>query len=132
MTGAGEMRSRHGRRRRNSREDGLAGLWTVWAVGVVVLVTAAVLAWVAAVTARQQAENAADMSALAGAKAHLAGGDGCAAATRVARTMEARVTVCRPGSGSVLVIVAMRTTPEALRALDVEPARARARAGVPP
>ena len=112
-------------------DRGSAGVWTVWAVVLVLSVCLGALAWAGAVVARQRAENAADLAALAAARSHLAGLDGCVAAARVASASGARLVACRPGQSDVTVSVEVRPV-VALRRLDMPPARARARAGVPP
>ena len=115
------------------RDAGLAALWTVWATGVVLSVTVATLAWAGAVQGRQRAENAADLAALAGARAERSGGDGCERAARVSQANGARLIRCEPVAGSlVMVVVEVASASRLLRGLDVPPARARARAGVPP
>lgn len=114
------------------RDDrGSAGVWTVWAVVLVLSVCLGVLAWAGAVVARQRAENAADLAALAAARSHLGGLDGCVAAARVAAASGARLVACRPGMSDVTVSVEVPLAVP-LRRLDMPPARARARAGVPP
>jgi secretion/DNA translocation related TadE-like protein len=119
-------------------------LLAVWFCGLLVAVTTGVLAVAGAVVARQRAESAADLAALAGASG---GGrtptvaspdgadDGCAAAGRVAAAAGARLVACvAAGSATApdLRILVEVPVPAVLAALDVPPARARARAGVPP
>lgn len=107
-------------------------LWTVWAVAVVLSVTVAVLTWASAVQSRQRAESAADLAALSGARAQVAGADGCERAARVALANRARLKDCTEGPGGVEVVVEVPVLSGPLAQLDMPPARAKARAGVPP
>lgn len=115
-----------------SGDHGQAGLWSVWASAVVLAVVMAVLGWSAAVVARQRAESAADLAALAAASAQVRGQDPCGAAGRVARGQGARLVSCVPEPAAVSVMVEVAPPSTLLRRLDMPPARARARAGVPP
>jgi secretion/DNA translocation related TadE-like protein len=120
------------RARRVLRPDSGAGSVLLVAVVAVVLSAAtAALVLGGALVSRQRAEAAADLAALAGAQALLRGGDACGAAGRVAAAGRARVVVCEP-AGSTLHLVVEVALPGVLGRLDVPPARARARAGVPP
>jgi secretion/DNA translocation related TadE-like protein len=101
-------------------------------VGVLLSAALAVLAVGAALVTRQRAEASADLAALAGARALLRGADPCGAAGRVARAGPARLVGCRPAGAAVLEVVVEVPLPGAFRRLDMPPARARARAGVPP
>lgn len=116
-------------------ERGSASLWLVWVCAVLTAATAAVLAVSGALVARQRAEAAADLAALAAARAGTLGGAACTAAARVASAGGARLVVCassgQPSRPAVTVVVEV-AVPRVLHALDVPPARARARAGVPP
>jgi len=103
----------------------------VCAAGVLVAVTAGALAVAGALVARQRAESAADLAALAAAR----GGAGCAVAARVAAAAGGRVVACAVDGSAVapdVSLVVEVPVPGVLAALDVPPARARARAGVPP
>jgi len=113
-------------------ERGLAGLWTVWATTVVLAVALGALAWSAALVAHHRAETAADLTALAAATAQVRGGDPCGVAGRVAEAQGGRLVSCEPQPTSVSVLVEVATPSRMLRRLDMPPARARARAGVPP
>ncbi|MCY7373348.1 MAG: hypothetical protein LH461_06585 [Spirochaetaceae bacterium] len=113
-------------------DRGQGALWSLWAATVVLAVTVAVVSWAAALGARQRAEGAADLAALAGAGAQVRGENPCAAADLVARAHEARLVRCVPEPAAVIVVVEVRVPSATLRRLDVPPARARARAGVPP
>ena len=114
-------------------QRGSAGVLAVLGCAVVVAATVGVLGWGSALESRQRAEAAADSAALAAAQASLAGGDGCAAAHRVARAMAATVQECTVDPSSVAAVtVTVGLRLGWLRALDMPPARARARAGVPP
>jgi secretion/DNA translocation related TadE-like protein len=115
-----------------SPDRGSAALWTLWAVVVVSAACLAVLGWAAAVVARQRAESAADLSALAAARALSAGGVPCAAGGRVAEASGARLVGCAASGDEVTVVVELALPRRAVLGLDLPPARARARAGVPP
>jgi secretion/DNA translocation related TadE-like protein len=110
----------------------VAGLWTVWAALVVVAACLVVLAWATALVSRQRAEAAADLSALAAAQALVSGGEPCPAGHRVADSAGARLVGCSTTGTAVTVVVEVEAPPRAVLGLDVPPARARARAGVPP
>lgn len=109
-------------------DRGAGALLVLTGVAVVLAAVCVALTWAGAVAARQQAEGAADLAALAGARAVLTGGDGCAAAGRVAWAGGAWLAGCRVGAGAD-VTVAVEVHPGWLRRLDMPPARARARAG---
>lgn len=113
-------------------DHGQAGLWSVWAAALVLAATTAVLTWGAAVETRQRAETVADMAALAAASAQVRGQDPCAPAHRVAQAQRGRLVTCAPAVGAVAVVVEVPASSTLLRRLDMPPARARARAGVPP
>lgn len=115
-----------------SRDRGQAGLWSVWAATVVLAAALSALGWSAAVGARQRAESAADLAALAAAAAQVRGRDPCAAAEQVVRAQDARLVLCVPEPGAVSLVVEVPPPSSVLRRLEVPPARARARAGVPP
>jgi secretion/DNA translocation related TadE-like protein len=85
----------------------------------------------AAVVARHRAESAADLAALAAARATaLGGGDACAEAGRVANAVEAVLLDCVPAAdGSVLVVAQVAMPGRVAHWADLPPARARARAG---
>jgi secretion/DNA translocation related TadE-like protein len=100
-------------------------------VAVVLSAATATLGLAGALVARQRAEAAADLAALAGAQALLRGGDACGTAGRVAVAGRARVVACQP-LGTALDLVVEVALPGVLGRLDMPPARARARAGVPP
>jgi secretion/DNA translocation related TadE-like protein len=115
-------------------DGGSATVWvavlclTVWAVGL------AATGVGVALVARHRAESAADLAALAAARAAARGDpDPCAQARRVTGAVRARVARCQPASdGSVLIVteVAVPGLPGgAARWADMPPARARARAG---
>jgi len=127
-----EGRPRSARARRGLRRDLGAGTVLLVAVVAVVLSAATVaLGLAAALVTRQRAEAAADLAALAGAQALVRGGDACGTARRVAAAGRARVVVCEPVGTTVHLVVEVRL-PGVLGRLDMPPARARARAGVPP
>lgn len=100
-----------GRAPRAARRSGERGAATACAVGLVaVLVVASVLLTLVAsvFVGRRQAEKAADLAALAGAQAHQAGDDGCAAARERAEQNGAKVTSCALEGADVLVEVEVR------------------------
>ena len=111
-------------------ESGAAGLLTVWASAAVLGVAFTALAWGGALVARHRADRAADIAALGAAATLQAGGDGCAAAIRLAGAQGARVTSCRVlAATTVLLEVAVDVVGPAARWGRLPPARARARAG---
>lgn len=118
-------------------QRGSAGLLVVWA-GLLVLATTAVASlYGGVVVARHRAGRVADVAALAAARAAVLGvAQPCAAAATLALAQGARVESCRLlGDGSALVVVAVPGPSRGamLTGLGaVSPARARARAGVPP
>ncbi|HTE73239.1 MAG TPA: Rv3654c family TadE-like protein [Actinomycetes bacterium] len=140
--GGGLLSGRHRRRlvavRRASQGEGRAsrgdpGAGSVLLVTLVAVVLSAAtcaLGLAGALVARQRAEAAADLAALAGAQALVRGGDACGSAGRVTSAGRARMVVCRPAGSTVLLVVEV-ALPGILGRLDVPPARARARAGVP-
>ena len=115
-----------------SVEAGSAGVLVIWAVSAVLAGTVGVLGWATAVQTRQRAEAAADLSALSAARAASWGGPACQQAARVAVAMAAQVSDCTVDrAGTVDLTVEVAVTVAWLRVLDMPPARARARAGVP-
>ena len=124
-------------RRTGRRGDhGSAGLLAVWVASLVVLATVLAVGWGGVVLARHRAGHVADLAALAAARsAQLGAADPCSAAVEVAAAGGARLESCREladGSTRVVVAVDGPVAGELLRWLDTGPARARARAGVPP
>jgi secretion/DNA translocation related TadE-like protein len=99
---------------------------------VVAAASLAVLGWAAAVVAQQRAESAADLAALAAARSLVTGGAPCPAGTRVATAAGARLVGCATSGAEVTVVVELSVPARSVLGLDVPPARARARAGVPP
>jgi len=91
-----------------------------------------VLAWAASLVSRQRAEAAADLAALAAARTLVAGGAPCPAGHRVAAASGARLVGCTASGSAVTVVVQVPLPSLGVLGLDVPPARARARAGVPP
>jgi secretion/DNA translocation related TadE-like protein len=120
-----------------ARDDrGSAGLLALWVGALVVATAAAGVLWGGAVVARHRAGVAADLAALAAAQALAAGtGDPCRAAARVAATASADVTTCQLLADSSVLVVVRVAAPGGRTGrwdLGMPPARARARAGVPP
>lgn len=72
---------------------------------VILLVGAALLVAVGLVTARHAAQSAADLAALAGARGHAEGRDGCRSAAAVATADGARLIRCAVSGGVVSVRV---------------------------
>lgn len=78
-----------------SREErGAATVLVVAMIGVLLLVGAALGVVAAIVHAHRQAQNAADLAALAGAKALADGADGCVASGVIAAANGARLASC--------------------------------------
>lgn len=115
-------------------------------VGALLSVTLAGLGWAGALMARQRAEAAADLAALAGAAALQTGGAGCAEAERVVaanapnapagadhtdRAARPVLASCRvAGSHVGLVVEVVVSVPVEVFGVEVSPALGRARAGV--
>jgi secretion/DNA translocation related TadE-like protein len=92
------------------RERGSVTAHAVWLVAVLCVV-AVVLAQVATVVrVRHRVASAADLAALAGSRASLAGDDGCAAARTVARRNNAHLVRCRMDL-DVASVTARQATP---------------------
>lgn len=72
-------------RRLIDEDRGSATVVGAWAIAALTLVLAGVVYFGAATIARHSAQSTADLSALAGAGAHLAGDDACTRAAEVAR-----------------------------------------------
>ena len=122
-------------------DRGSATVLVLGVAGLLVTVTAGMLAVAGTLAARQRADSAADLAALAAARAAAPGltagpGEpGCALADRVAAAAHARVVACAAARSSTrpgVTVVVEVPVPRVLAVLDVPPARARARAGVPP
>jgi len=106
------------------RDDGTATVFTALAVGLLILVTGIGIRLGGAVLARQQAEIAADLGALAGAARVLQGaGAACARAGQVVSANRATMTSCAAAGFDLLVQVEV-PVPQSGRS-----AASRARAG---
>ena len=112
-------------------ERGSAGIWAVAVVGALLTVSLGVLAWSGALVARQRAQNAADLAALAAARHAVSGGEGCAAAGRLVSAAGGRLLGCTVHDGAVVTVLVEVPVP-LVRGLEIPPARARARAGPTP
>lgn len=111
----------------DGRDRGAATVWAAGAIAVLLAVALFGLHLGGVMVARHQAESAADLAALAGAGAAVAGEQtACADAVRVADRMRVRVLSCRAQGWDVLVEVAARP---AGRAGIFGEAKGRARAG---
>lgn len=93
--------------RRVEPESGAATLLVVAMAGVLLLLGAALGVVTAMVTAHREAQSAADLAALAGARRVAAGGDGCETATRIATANGARLMSCTVSGRVVDVEVAV-------------------------
>lgn len=110
-----------------SDERGTASVWAVPLIGVLALTAVLLAAVGAALVAVRRAQAAADLSALAAATVHAAGGDPCGEAARVARLNRTRIDSCDLlGAGHVRVVVTTTVRGPWPEALVV---RGRARAG---
>lgn len=111
------------------REAGIVTVLVLVVATVVLAATSAGLLWAGAVAARQRAEAAADLAALAAASAAAVGVDGCTRAARVVAASPGRVRLvsCTVAGTEATVLVAAPVPWSA--GLDTPPARARARAG---
>jgi secretion/DNA translocation related TadE-like protein len=124
-------RAARGEGRGSGGDPGAGSVLLVAAVAVVLSGATCAMALAGALVSRQRAEAAADLAALAGAQALVRGGDACGTAGRVAAAGRARLVVCQPVGSTVHLVVEV-ALPGILGRLDMPPARARARAGVPP
>ena len=117
-------------------DRGSAGLLAVWVAALVVLAAVLAVCWGGVVLARHRAGSLADLAALAAARsAELGSAEPCSAAVEVAAAAGGRLEACEEladGSTGVVVAVEGPMAGGPLGWLDTEPARARARAGVPP
>lgn len=127
-----------GRRTGSGGERGAVTILVLACVGALLTVTLGGLGWAGALAARQRAESAADLAALAGAMASHRGRDGCAVAAHVvaanaaqgARDAPPLLVSCRlAGSSDELTIEVEIEVPVEVLGLELAPARARARAG---
>lgn len=82
------------RRRASGAERGAATVLAVAVLGLLLLVGSALAVVGAMVVAHRQAQTAADLSALAGARSLAKGGDACGAAAAVAAANGARLVDC--------------------------------------
>ena len=92
------------------RERGSVTVHALW-VATVLCVVAIVMAQVATVIrVKHQVASAADLAALAGSRASLAGHDGCDAARAVARHNDAQLVRCRMDLDVATVTARRRTS----------------------
>jgi secretion/DNA translocation related TadE-like protein len=110
-------------------EAGSATLLVLAMAGVLLLLGAALAVATAMVVAHRAAQSAADLAALAGARAVAGGGDGCSVATEVAVTNGASLTVCTVSGRRIDVEVEVAGPHWLGQAADLE---ARSRAGPAP
>lgn len=75
-------------------EAGIATLWGLAIMGILLLFAAVSAGVVDLIGARHQAEAAADLAALAGAKAVVHGNDACEAARRIAAANDGVLATC--------------------------------------
>jgi secretion/DNA translocation related TadE-like protein len=121
---------------RDGHDRGSAGLLAVWAAVLVVLAAVLAVGWGGVVLARHRAGSIADLAALAAARsAGLGAAEPCSAAAEVATAGGARLEACGllpDGSTGVVVAVGGPVLGGPWGWLHTGPARARARAGIPP
>lgn len=110
-------------------DRGAGSVWALVVTTVLLAATVGVLTWSSAVVARQRAQSAADLAALAAARAQVTGSGACVAAGRVARASDVRLAACAADGTTVTVVVEAEAWSGLLRRLDTAPARGRARAG---
>jgi len=91
-----------------SSERGAASVHAVTVVTLLALVAATCLQVALVVGLRQRASAAADLAALAASRASVEGGDGCAAARRIARENGGRLRECRLDAAVATVSVRAR------------------------
>ncbi|MFN2494313.1 MAG: Rv3654c family TadE-like protein [Pseudonocardiaceae bacterium] len=109
------------------RDRGSATIWAAGAIAVLMSVVVVGLHLGGVILARHQAESAADLAALAGAGAVLAGEQqACGQARRVTDRMRVQLVSCRARGADVLVEVTARPVG---RLGDLGEATGRARAG---
>lgn len=109
-----------------------AGSASVWVMAIALGATG--LSWAVflvglAIVARHQAETAADLAALAGAAAVVAGSSGCAAAARTADDNGARLGACAVAADGTVTVTVRVVVPDALARWVAGDAVASARAG---
>jgi len=111
-------------------------LLAVWVAALVVLAAVLAVGWGGVVVARHRAAGLADLAAVAAARSvELGSAEPCSAAVEVAAAAGGRLEACEEladGSTGVVVAVEGPMAGGPLGWLDTGPARARARAGVPP
>lgn len=93
------------------REHGSASLHAVWVAVVLAVVTLLVVQVAALVQLRHRAASAADLAALAGSRASVAGQDGCGAAADVARRNGATLRSCRMDLDVATVTTTLAASP---------------------
>ena len=92
---------------RGRGEDGFATVFAAAAIAALLAVTVIVVDIGAAVTARHRAQAAADLAALAGARAQGDGADACAAVGESADRNEVEVIGCRVAGDEVEFVVSV-------------------------
>lgn len=92
-------------------ERGSASILVVTMTGVLLFVTLALVLCAGLVRAHRIAQSAADLAALAGARALTTGADGCAAAASVAAANGATVDECDVQEQAILVTVTVPAPP---------------------
>lgn len=107
-------------------ERGAATLLVVALAGLLLFIGVAVVGVTAVVVAHREAQSAADLAALAGARAWAEGDDGCVTASEIAQANRSVLTECHVLGRDVTVTVSRSTRPGFGLVLDLT---ARARAG---
>lgn len=113
-------------RRAVDDDEGSMTVTAAFAAAAVLALTVAVLLVGRAAVAAHSAQAAADLAALAGARALLSGEEACAVASRAAEANRASVVSCAIDADDVVVRAEVRV---ALGAVGVRAAAATARAG---
>ncbi len=110
-------------------DRGSATIWVLLCVSIVLIVAVMGAAVGSVISARQRAQSAADLAALGGAAALIAGTvEPCGRARPIAVANTATVTSCQI-SGDNLLIRTAASLPAPLARLGLGPAQASARAG---
>ena len=103
------LRTHRGRWVERSHETGAAAVMATALLGVLLTATLAAAGVVGVVATHRVAQSAADLAALAAARAAQDGGDPCVAAADVAAANRARLSDCRVAGWEVTVEAVART-----------------------
>jgi secretion/DNA translocation related TadE-like protein len=108
-------------------EVGSATVWVVALTGLLALIAGGLAAGVSLVVTHRQAQNAADLAALAGAAAQQSGESGCGRAAEAAQRNGAELAGCTVEGSGVVRVTVSKAAPAVLSRLP--PLIGTARAG---